>query len=263
MIIFLSDLHLGRGSSQESRDAEKDVLLLLQEHDYVLRTQPGAALFLVGDVFDQYIEYRHLVPKGFVRFQGHLAGLADAGVPVTYVVGNRDPWHLDYFETELGIKVVRNALQAKLAERSVYIAHGDGLVPAERIYNRIKPLLRNSLIARAYRNGLPGDAAYALARVVGRRSRGTRTGGVGTPDATHALELAAGQIIRETETNAVVFGHSHTASLKRWPEGIYVNPGYWFKNRTFVTLSSDGFRLLEWRDGRAVVLTSEAPPRHA
>ncbi|MEO0858505.1 MAG: metallophosphoesterase, partial [Bacteroidota bacterium] len=103
MILFLSDLHLGRGTPAESRAAERDVCALLDAHASALD-----ALVLVGDVFDAYMEYRHLVPKGFVRLQGRLAALVDAGVPVTYVVGNRDPWHLDHFAREVGVRLVRD-----------------------------------------------------------------------------------------------------------------------------------------------------------
>ncbi|MEL7362386.1 MAG: metallophosphoesterase, partial [Bacteroidota bacterium] len=101
MILFLSDLHLGRGTPEASRAAERDVCALLDAHADTLD-----ALVLVGDLFDAYMEYRHLVPKGFVRLQGRLAALVDAGVTVTYVVGNRDPWHLDHFAREIGVRLV-------------------------------------------------------------------------------------------------------------------------------------------------------------
>src|SRR5690606_6470197 len=98
MILFLSDLHLGRGGPDMARRVEQDVIACLEHHRERVRH-----LILLGDIFDEYIEYRHLVPKGHTRLLGLLANWTDAGVPITYLVGNHDPWHRDYFQQELGI----------------------------------------------------------------------------------------------------------------------------------------------------------------
>lgn len=242
MILFLSDLHLGRGTADASRAAERDALDLLRAHEPEVRAAGAeGGLYLVGDVFDQFIEYRRLVPKGFARLQGLLAAWTDAGIPVTYVVGNRDPWHLDYFERELGVRVVPDAVTARLAGRDTYIAHGDGLDPSERVYNLLKPLLRHPLAYRLYRNLLPGDSGYRLARRIARQ-------GNGTPDAptVSALRRAARHRLASTPTDLIVFGHSHRAERSDWPEGTYLNPGYWFADRTFARLDAGGPTLLRW-----------------
>ncbi len=242
LYLFLSDLHLGRGSAAESRAAERDALALLRAHERALRAAGNdGGLFLVGDVFDQFIEYRHLVPKGFARLQGLLAEWTDTGIAVTYVVGNRDPWHLDYFARELGVRVVPDAVTARLAGRTAYIAHGDGLIPLERAYNRLKPLLRHGGAYRLYRNLLPGDWGYRLARRVARLGDGTPT-----PSNVNALRDAAHRILVSPPTDLVVLGHGHAAEHTDWPEGTYLNPGYWFADRTFARLDADGPALLRW-----------------
>jgi UDP-2,3-diacylglucosamine hydrolase len=246
LYLFLSDLHLGRGTAAESRAAERDALALLRTHEPALRAAGNdGGLFLVGDVFDQFIEYRHLVPKGFVRLQGLLAAWTDTGIPVTYVVGNRDPWHLDYFERELGVRVVPDGVAAKLAGRETYIAHGDGLVPTERAYNRLKPILRHPLPVRLYRNLFPGDWGYRLARRIARL-------GDGAPDAptVDALRDAARRRLTGP-TDLVVLGHGHRAERVDEPGGTYLNPGYWFADRTFARLDAAGPALLRWTDGEA------------
>lgn len=245
MILFLSDLHLGRGSGAASAAAERDAVAMLRAHEDAVRTAAeageDAGLILVGDVFDQYLEYRRLVPKGFVRFQGLLAAWTDAGLPVTYVVGNRDPWHLDYFETELGVRVVRDAVAAEMHGHTAYIAHGDGLVPDERVYNRIRPILRHPWAHRLYRTLTPGDSGYRLARRIARW-------GDGTPEArvVDALRAAARHLLHTTPTDLVVLGHGHRAEHTALPGGTYLNPGYWFADRTFARLDAGGAALLRW-----------------
>lgn len=257
MYLFLSDLHLGRGSAAESRAAEADALALLRAHEPELREAARAGtggLYLLGDVFDQYLEYRHLVPKGFVRLQGLLAAWADAGVPVTYVLGNRDPWHLDHFERELGVRLLREARTERLAGLETYIAHGDGLVPEEWAYNRLRGLLRHPAAYRLYRNAFPGDAGYRLARLVARL-------GSGEPEerVVAALREAARQRLARAEAELVVMGHAHHAELSRWEEGAYLNPGYWFGARTFARLDGRGPALLRWSGAEALPLH---PPQH-
>ncbi|HYE96758.1 MAG TPA: UDP-2,3-diacylglucosamine diphosphatase [Rubricoccaceae bacterium] len=264
MTLFVSDCHLGRGPEAASRAAERDLLALLDAHEAALLD--GGALFLVGDVFDQYIEYRHLVPKGFVRFQARLAALTDRGVPVTYVVGNRDPWHLDHFARELGVRVVGGPVRTEVEGHRAYIAHGDGNVASERLYNRLKPLLRSPFMARLYRMGLPGDAGFGLARFVARRF-----GGDGAPEApiAEALRTHAERVLAETDTDLVVLGHSHQAACTVGPQGTYLNPGYWFADRTFARLDAQpapaeagGPVLLRWTGTHAEPLVA-ATTTHA
>ena len=286
MLLLLSDLHLGRGTRAQTRAAERDAVALLRAHEGRIvpdaGAEGGAALVLLGDVYDQYIEYRHLVPKGAARLVGLLAEWADRGAEVVYVVGNRDPWHLDFFEGELGVRVV-DVWEARRGGRSLYIAHGDGhgtaRGPAERLTHRLQPILRAPLMARLYRMGLPGDAGYALARWTARRFG---TDGTPEPAAARQLSAAAHERLRSTDADVVAFGHSHTAALETTPPdgpgrhaagrtppgrtppgrgGVYLNPGYWFGARTFARLDADGPALLRWADGAAVPLARPAPAR--
>jgi len=203
------------------------------------------------------MEYRHLVPKGFVRLQGRLAALADAGVPVTYVVGNRDLWHLDHVERELGLRLVRDGIAEGVEGHRAYIAHGDGHVPAERIYNRLRPLLRSPLMARLYRMGLPGDAGYGFARWFAHRFG---SGGVPEAPLVEALRTRAARLVADGRAELVVFGHVHSAACETVPGGAYLNPGYWFADRTFACVDAAGATLCRWADGAAETLATVALP---
>lgn len=237
MILFLSDIHFGHADPAAERAKEADLIACLRAH--AARTE---RLYLLGDVFDQYIEYRHLVPRGFTRFLGELAAWTDRGVPVTYLVGNHDPWHRDYFETELGVRVVYDTLLEPLQGLNVHMAHGDGIGPTARLYRRLRPLLRHPVPVWLYRTLLPGDAGMALARWC---RRGLHTGHL-EPDLIAALRVHARRLLAETPADVVVMGHSHHPELQRWPEGRYLNTGCWHDARTFGCLDEEGLKLLRW-----------------
>lgn len=253
MYLFLSDLHLGRGFEPDARLAEQDAIELLQFHESELLETNGA-LFLVGDVFDQYMEYKHLVPKGFVRFFGLLAEWTDKGIPITYVVGNRDPWHLTYFEDELAVRVIFDSLVEDLGGKLTYISHGDGYVADEWFYNRIRAFMRHPFIARLYRMCLPGDAGFSLARWFAHTFS---SDGASNDTTVNALKTHAADVLRTTEANLVVMGHCHRAECIRLAGGAYINPGYWFADRTFAVLDEDGPRIETWNEEYAH--TSRAP----
>lgn len=238
MFLFVSDMHFGRTDDLATeRWHEADLIACLRTYEADVR-----GLYLVGDVFDQYIEYRHLVPKGFVRFQGLLAAWTDRGVPVTYLVGNHDPWHRDYFEQELGVRVVFDALIEPLCGRHVYIAHGDGLPDAPGLYKRLKPLLRHPVPVALYKTLLPGDSGMRLARWTNRRVQEEQ---IEAPQ-VEALRQHARRVLCTTAADLVIMGHSHHPEEYAWPEGRYANLGSWYLSRTLGRLDDTGFTLLRW-----------------
>ena len=237
MVLFLSDLHFGKGTRAEEAALERDLLAFLSAH-----AEAVEALYLVGDVYDAYIEYRHLMPKGPVRLLGLLAAWADRGTPITYLVGNHDPWHRDFFSADLGIRLRTDPFTEAIHGQHVHLAHGDGLASNSRLYARLKPLLRHPVPVALYRTLLPGDMGMGLALWWK-----TRFGNVDIQPATVAgLRAYARHVLGTTEATAVLMGHSHYAEQQTWPEGTYLNLGSWRDHRTFATLDGDGFRLLHW-----------------
>ena len=268
MTLFVSDAHLGRGSRDATREAERDLVAMLRAHeDEILG---GGRLVLLGDVFDQWIEYRHLAPKEGLRLLGLLADWCDRGAEVDYLVGNRDPWHVDLLECEIGVRLWRGAWAGEMDGTRAYIAHGDGLDRPSRVLSRflhrLQPLVRHPHTARLYRMCLPGDSGYAFARWVSHRF-----GTDGAPDAESAQRVgdAARGLLRETDADLVVMGHSHAATLEATDHGTYLNTGYWFGARTFGRLdpvhphddASGPVRasLLRWTDGAAETLRAPSP----
>ncbi|MGB5820250.1 MAG: UDP-2,3-diacylglucosamine diphosphatase [Saonia sp.] len=137
-IYFASDNHLGAPTMEQSLPREKKFVAWLDDikHD-------AAAIFLLGDLFDFWFEYKTVVPKGFTRTLGKLAELSDAGIPIYYFVGNHDLWMNGYFEKELNIPVYHKPQQYVFNGTSFFIGHGDGLGPGDKGYKRMKKLFTN------------------------------------------------------------------------------------------------------------------------
>ena len=125
-IYFASDFHLGAPDFQSSMEREKRIVSWLN------RIQPDCAeLYLLGDVFDFWFEYKHAVPRGYIRLLGKLAEFSDAGIPIHYFTGNHDMWIFDYLPQQLNVKVYRAPIEATYGGKSFYIGHGDGLGPGD------------------------------------------------------------------------------------------------------------------------------------
>ena len=258
MTLFVSDLHLGRGTPAETAAAERDAVAMLRAHLPELTGDAPGTLVLLGDVYDQFIEYRHLVPKVGIRLAAAVADLADAGVRVVYAVGNRDPWHLGFWR-ELGAELLGEGALLELEGRAVWVEHGDALDPERRrlarggrLAPRLHRLLRHPAVARLYRTALPGDAGFGLARFVAQRAG---TDGAPDPAVDAALARAARARLDTTPAELVVHGHSHSAACAPGASGTYLNPGYWFGARAYARLDDHGPALLRWPD--------EASPRPA
>lgn len=142
---FLSDLHLGAPYFSDSREAEKRVVGFLDSirHD-------ADAIFLLGDILDYWYEYRYVVPRGFVRFFGKLAELADSGVRIVWYIGNHDIWIYDYLPTEIGIEVIDGYSVEQLDGRKFLMTHGDGIGRLKPSFRLLRKLFRNRICQKMF-----------------------------------------------------------------------------------------------------------------
>ena len=245
MVLFISDMHFGYGPPAADRAAEAQLVACLQAHRHQVQE-----LLLGGDVFDAWIEYSSLVPKGCARFLGLLAHWTDGGIPVTYVIGNHDPWHRDYFETELGVRVARDAYRSEVQGVRLHLAHGDAL-PNAPLHARIaRTLLRHPLPVALYRTLLPGDWGMRLARAV-KHGLDARPS---SPATNSTLRAHARRLLQNRSCDLVVMGHSHNPELSVWPEGAYLNTGAWLNTRHFGMLVERTVKLCQWHQGGVKVL---------
>ncbi len=237
MVLFISDTHLGEGPKSQARAEEADLIRCLQSHQ-----QRVSHLYLLGDLFEHFIEYDHLVPKGFVRLQGLLARWTDLGIPVTFLAGNHDPWNRTYLQEELGVAFEPDSVIAQHFGQTVYLRHGDGMSSLAQPYRRLKPILRHPVPTTLYRWLLPGDFGMALAKFVSARFGGKDP----SPVAAGELRAIAQCILEETPIDIVAMGHTHIADLQHWKSGVYVNSGCWRDDRTFGRLDAHGLHLVRW-----------------
>src|SRR5215218_4738062 len=164
-VYFLSDFHLGVPTPEKSLEREKLIVQFLDE-----AKKDAHTIFIVGDMFDFWFEYRKVVPKGHVRLLGKLAELSDAGVQLHFFVGNHDMWMKDYLQTELNMPVYFGPQTFTFNHCSFYIAHGDGLGPGDHGYKAMKKVFRHPL-SQCLFSLLPPAIGVGMANYFSRKSR--------------------------------------------------------------------------------------------
>lgn len=205
---FLSDLHLGARYLEDPRMVERRAVSFLESvrHD-------AKAVYLLGDILDYWYEYRYVVPKGYVRFFGKLAELADAGVSVTWFIGNHDIWIFDYIPSELGVRVVDGSLVEKIDGHMFFMAHGDGVGRMKPGFRFIRSLFRNRVCQKLY-GGIHPRWTIPFALAWSKSSRSSDENGCGDDllSATNALEdFCVSELRRNPEIEYFIFGHLHNA----------------------------------------------------
>lgn len=233
---FFSDAHLGIGTPEADQQKERRLVSFLE----TVRSD-GKELFIVGDLFDYWFEYRSVVPKGYVRLLGTLASLTDAGIAITYLAGNHDFWMRGYLTQELGISVQSEAIERTLGGKRFYLCHGDGLDPLDRGYRFLKRVFRNRLNIALF-SMLHPDCATKVARWSSRTSR-KHTGE--RPREYHYLQEYAARKIGEGY-DVVIMGHSHVPAIQQLNGGTYVNLGDWMQHDTYAVFDGRSVTLHHW-----------------
>jgi UDP-2,3-diacylglucosamine hydrolase len=168
-IYFASDFHLGSPTLKDSQKREKLIVRWLNEIE-----KDAKAVYLVGDVFDFWFEYKKVIPKGFVRFLGKLAELTDNGIAVHLFVGNHDIWMKDYLEKEVGIKVHHDNITIREGRKEIFIGHGDGLGKGDYFYKFLRRIFTSKICQWTFTRLHP-NFAFSLAHTwskSGRKSKG-------------------------------------------------------------------------------------------
>ena len=245
-VYFASDFHLGMPSFQESRLREDAIVAWLD----AIRPDAGV-IFLVGDLFEFWFEYKHTIPKGFIRFQGKLAELTDAGTRIILFTGNHDMWMSDYFTQELGIPVYTEPRTYDIGGKRFLIGHGDGLGPNDFMYKRLKSIFENKLARWLFRWIHP-DLGISLAYAWSQQSRASH---MGDEDEQFLGEDREWLMIYSREVEAklhhdyYIFGHRHLPlDLAVSPGSQYVNLGEWMTAKTYAVFDGDKLRLETWKN---------------
>lgn len=247
---FASDFHFGIPNKQESLNREKRICAWLE------KIQPETqALFLLGDVFDAWIEYKRVVPAGFVRFLGKLAAFQDAGIPIFVFTGNHDLWMRGYLQEEVGAEIHKQTLEIRLAGKHFVLAHGDGLHASEGGYLWMKKLFHHPFSQWLYRKLHP-DWGVGIADYFSRRGEKHRMeeAPVIQDESKESQWLFAQERLQQGAVDYFVFGHRHIPQHKKLtPHTDFINLGDWLRFDTYGEFDGKEFRLVLFPSGEPYI----------
>jgi UDP-2,3-diacylglucosamine hydrolase len=243
-IYFSSDNHLGAPSAEESLPREKKFVKWLDTVKV-----DAAAIFLLGDLFDFWFEYKTVVPKGHVRVLGKLAEISDSGIPIYFFVGNHDLWMHDYFEKELSIPTFHEPKEFTFNNTRFFIGHGDGKGPGDTGYKRMKKIFTNPFFNWCFR-WLHPDLGVRLAQHLSLKNKLIS----GVEDQTflgEEKEWLAQYAKRKLENNHYdyfIFGHRHLPlKIQVSDASTYINLGDWITHFTYGVFDGETFKLEEFK----------------
>ncbi len=242
-IYFISDFHLGVPDKASSLEREKKIVRWLDSVK-----EDAQVIYLLGDVFDYWFEYRQAVPRGYVRLLGKLAELADAGVELHYFTGNHDMWVFDYFQEELGVILHREPIRAIWENKVFYFGHGDGLGPGDHGYKFIKKVFANPfaqwLFARIHPN-----TGVRLMKYFSKRSR-IATGkddSVFLGEDKEWLAIYARDVLKKQHVDFFIFGHRHLPlDIDLTGQSRYINLGEWINHCMYAEFDGRALQLLKF-----------------
>jgi UDP-2,3-diacylglucosamine hydrolase len=238
-IYFASDFHLGVPTAGSSLEREQKVVRWLTSIE-----DDAHEIFLVGDIFDFWFEYKHAIPKGFVRLQGKIAQLTDRGIPVHFFTGNHDMWMFDYFPKELGVTVYRGNIEREWNGKTFFIGHGDGLGPGDKWYKFMKKCFEARWTRWCFARLHP-NFGIGMANFWSRKSRAA-TGDSDSKflgEENEWLVIYSKEQLQEKHRDYFVFGHRHLPmDIRLSDTSRYINLGEWIHYTTYGVF--DGEELL-------------------
>lgn len=244
---FISDFHLGIPTFDDSLAREKRIISFLNSIK-----QNCNELYIVGDIFDFWFEFKTVVPKGFVRLLAKLAEFVDDGIPVHVFHGNHDLWQFGYLEKEIGCKVYDKPIIKNIAGKKLYIGHGDGLGPNQIKFKFILAVYRNYFFQRLFAFFHP-NIGIGLANYFSHKSKEK------TYNDNHAFYGENEHLIKHARNvlalepiDYFIFGHRHLPMIYKLSEkSAYVNLGDWIEYNTYFSINEHGAELKSFIDQSA------------
>ncbi|MFH4965927.1 UDP-2,3-diacylglucosamine diphosphatase [Gaetbulibacter sp. M235] len=242
-IYFASDNHLGAPTYEISLPREQKFVAWLDEIK-----KDATAIFLLGDLFDFWFEYKTVVPKGFTRTLGKLAEISDSGIPIYYFVGNHDLWMTDYFKTEFSIPVFHHPQEFKFNNKTFFIGHGDGLGPGDKGYKRMKKVFTNPFFKWLFR-WLHPDIGMRIAQYLSVKNKLIS----GDEDAKFLgeenewLVQYSKKKLSEKHRDFFIFGHRHLPlEINLTNTSKYINLGDWIGYYTYGVFDGEKMELKKY-----------------
>lgn len=243
-VYFASDFHLGAPDPERSLLREKEIVQWL---DFIKKD--AAALFLVGDIFDFWFEYKYVIPKGFIRFLGKLAELSDQGVALYLYTGNHDLWINEYISSQLNSELFRSPQQFTINEMKFFVGHGDGLGPGDNFFKFVKKIFMNPFCQWMFRWVHP-DIGVALARLWSSSSRKIDDESIEDIKVEKEALITYSKNIEATEHHDLyIFGHRHLPlNISIDDHCRYINLGEWFTQKQYGVFNGKSFELKSFNE---------------
>ena len=244
-IYFASDQHFGIPDLKNSQQREKKFVQWLNQIK-----EDAEVIFLLGDLFDFWFEYKTVVPKGFVRVLGKLAEIRDSGIPIYFFIGNHDLWMKDYFKTELNIPIYNKPKEFEFNNKTFLIGHGDGLGPGDKGYKRMKKVFTNP-VSKWFYKWLHPDIGVWLAQYLSTQNK-LISGEEDVKFLGDDNEWLVQYAKRKLETkhfDYFIFGHRHLPmEIKVGKSSTYVNTGDWISHFTYAAFDGENLELKRYTD---------------
>ncbi|MCK4967274.1 UDP-2,3-diacylglucosamine diphosphatase [bacterium] len=236
-LFFVADAHFGCGSEDEENEKREKFEAFLKT-----RIRKNDYLFIIGDLFDFWFEYRYLIPKDCFRVLALLSNLVRRGVKVIFIGGNHDYWENKFLETEVGIKFCRESMTVELLSKKFFLHHGDGIDKSDRGYLLLRKILRSRISIWLYKLIHPDFGSY-LAKSFSNTSRlnsNTRK----KPSFDHYYKYAEKKFGEGIDF--VIMGHTHIPLMKQFGDKYFINVGDWIDHFTYGVYDGVEFKLEKW-----------------
>lgn len=231
---FFSDVHLGLESVEKEKQKENRVIEFLSEAQ-----KDAKEIFIVGDLFDCWIEYKYVVPKGYYKLFTKISEIVDRKIRINYIAGNHDFWKGSFFKDEFGIEICHSHIEREIEGKKFFIHHGDGFANKDTGYRIIKKILRNNICQKLYSLIHP-DIGIRLAKGTSETSR-SHTNSKDYSESDGMKEFAFKKI--NEGFDYVIMGHRHVPQMTKFENGFYINLGDWIDFFSYGIFKKGNFEL--------------------
>lgn len=250
-VYFISDLHLGATYLKSPLDYERRVV------DWLYSIKGDVVeLYLLGDILDYWYEYRTVVPRGYIRFFGALAALADSGVKITWFIGNHDIWLFDYLSTEIGLDVVDGYLVKDICGKRFFLSHGDGLGRLKPSFRFIRFIFRNKFCQKLYSAIHPRwTIPFAHRWSSSSRNFSEEIPQLQSPDDESLISFSKAYLAEHPDIDYFIYGHKHVlVDYSISPGKDVIILGDWIHHFSFAKFDGNKVELYRYIDGNCVKL---------
>ena len=251
-IYFLSDAHLGSWALDHRRMQERRLVRFLDSIK-----DKAAAIYLLGDMFDFWFEYKFVVPRGYTRFLGKLSELTDMGVEVHYFTGNHDIWAFNYLERECGVILHKQPLTVELYGKIFFMAHGDGLGDPDKKFKFIRAVFHNPVCQHLFSAIHPRWGMW-FGQTWAKHSRMKRPNGEEPPymgeDREHLILYTQEYMKAHPDVDVFIYGHRHIEiDLQVSKKARAIILGDWISQFSYVVYDGDHLFMQQYIEGESVV----------